>query len=94
MSLRTKSAREGYGPAVSLGVTTHVELVLVVVVVVVVVGLVAVSLPHAAAVTAPAAAAMAPIACRRLSVPAVVPGTGGAAASGGAEVILMCLPSP
>jgi len=62
------SVRDGYGPAVSLGVTAHVALVLVVVdpdVVSTDEGLVCES-PHAAA-TAAAAAPIAPNAARRLS---------------------------
>src|SRR5947209_3882428 len=73
-SLRTNCPRDGYGPAVSDGVTTQVPLVDVVVDVVGVVvaavvldGLVGV-LPHAAASVAPAAAPSAPNAVRRLTV--------------------------
>jgi hypothetical protein len=65
MSLRKKSATDGYGPTVSLGVTVQAAFVpvVVVVVVVVVVGLVGES-PHAKAIAAPAAP-IAPIASRR-----------------------------
>jgi hypothetical protein len=72
MSLRNMSVRDGYGPAVSLGVTAHVAFVLVGVVpdaVSTAVGLVCES-PQAAA-TAAAAAPMAPNAARRLSCLAI-----------------------
>jgi hypothetical protein len=73
MSLRNMSVRDGYGPAVSLGVTAHVAFVLVVGVVPddvsTAVGLVCES-PQAAA-TAAAAAPMAPNAARRLSCLAI-----------------------
>jgi hypothetical protein len=68
------SVRDGYGPAVSFGVTAHVAFVLVVVVVAddmsTDVGLVCES-PQAAA-TAAAAAPIAPNAARRLSLRSVV----------------------
>jgi hypothetical protein len=77
MSLRVKSASDGYGPMVSLGDTTHaavdvaggvvvVPLVVVVVVVVVVVGLVGLSPLHAEPNAAPAIPRR-PSASRRLS---------------------------
>ena len=72
---RVKFASDGYGPIVSLGVTTQVAfvdgggvvvVVVVVVVVAVFVGLVGVSPPQAAENTAPAAPSM-PSASRRLT---------------------------
>jgi hypothetical protein len=67
MSLRKRSVSEGYGPAVSVGVTAHAEFVPVVVVVVddVEEGLVG-ELPQPMTTAAPAAAPMAPNSSRRL----------------------------